>query len=69
MKIIRESLKSRIIKLYRRLVFSEKTGYMLNLLTMHISDEKVSRDYEEYQVNKVIKGAFMLTLIVICLFI
>lgn len=58
MKIIKESLKSRIIKIYRRLCFSEKTGFMLNLLTLHISDEKVSLDYEEYQVSKVIKGAY-----------
>ena len=42
---------------------------MLNLLTLHISNDEVAGNYEQYQVEKVERGIPLLTFIVICLFI
>ena len=50
MKIIISSLIAKVKKLYRGYCYSEKTGYMLNLLTLNISNEEVAQNYEQYQV-------------------
>ena len=42
---------------------------MLNLLTLHISNQEVADNYEKYQVKKIERGLPFFTFIVFCLLI